>query len=451
MSISASMSDWRGCLVTRKGKDGAEILRPVLANVIAILSSDERWENVIAYDAFREASVVLKAPAWDAQDAPHANGAGEWTDSDSTRTCAWLSRHYALDVHPAMVDQAIAVVAERRQVHPVRDWLGTLRWDMQHRVDSLFTRYFGAQDTPYNRGVGARFMIGAVARVHQPGAKVDCTPVLEGSQGIGKSTGIRKLAGDEWFFDTPIVMGDKDGYQALRGKWIGELGELHSLGRSDLNRAKNFLTATIDTYRPSFGRRTRDFARQCVFVGTTNATEYLRDETGNRRFWPVRCGTVDLKAIGDDREQLWAEALARYLGKERWHVDSLEFAKLCEVEQEERFVSDAWEAPISEWVMSRGHPDRRTDGVTTGEVLSGALSITSDKWGKADQDRAASVLRRLGWERGNQARERGQVVRRWRPRTASLVTLVTGDDPPSSVREKCSQVTTPVTSLEQAR
>lgn len=439
------MKDWRDCLVTRQGKDGAKVLRPVLANVIAILSSDDRWEGVIAYDAFREAAVVLKAPEWDAQDAPHASGAGEWTDSDSTRACAWLSRNYQLDVKPAIVDQAIAVVAERTHVHPVRDWLGTLRWDSKPRVDGLFVRYFGAQDTPYNRGVGARFMIGAVARVHQPGAKVDCTPVLEGSQGIGKSTGIRKLAGDDWFFDTPIVMGDKDGYQALRGKWIGELGELHSLGRSDLNRAKNFLTATIDTYRPSFGRRTRDFARQCVFVGTTNATEYLRDETGNRRFWPVRCGAVDLKAIDEDRLQLWAEALARYQSRERWHVDSVEFAKLCEAEQEERFVSDAWEAPISEWVSSHGHPERRTQGVTTGEVLSGALSITSDKWGKADQDRAGSVLRRLGWERGKQARESGQIVRRWRPKSLSLVTLVTGDTLPSSGPRNDFQVTPPVT------
>lgn len=113
--------------------------------------------------------------------------------------------------------------------------------------------------------------------------------MLEGAQGLGKSTGVRVLAGDEWFGDTPITFGDKDSYQALRAKWIYELGELASVTRAELNRAKSFLSATFDVYRPSYGRRTRDFKRQCVFVGTTNESAYLRDPTGNRRFWPIRC------------------------------------------------------------------------------------------------------------------------------------------------------------------
>lgn len=436
-------SDWRKELLTRPGRNGAPAtLRPVIANVVSILSNDDGWRGVIALDAFREATVTCKPPPWDPQDAPQGCTAGEWSDADSARACSWLSRRYGLDVKPTLIDAAVAVIAERRRVHPVRDWLEGLKWDGQPRADLLFVRYFGAEDTEYARGVAARFLIGAVARVYRPGAKVDCTPVLEGTQGIGKSTGVRKLAGEEFFFDTPMTMGEKDSYQGLRGKWIGELGELHALSRSDLNRAKNFLTATVDHYRPSFGRRARDFQRQCVFVGTTNAEEYLRDETGNRRFWPVRCGAVDIKTIAADRAQIWAEAVARYKAGERWHVDTKEFAKLCEAEQEDRFVADAWESPVEEWILNPGHTERRTNGVTTGEVLAGALGIEADKWSKADQDRVAAVLRRLGWARGKQARNAdGQRERRWQPRPMPVLVAMS----PGAAKPK--PVTEPVTPL----
>ncbi len=427
--IFDAKSDWRDALVTRRTKQGDAIVLPVAANAVVILTHDDSWVGVLAHDAFRDAVVTTRVPPWDEVDAPAKAASGGWSDADTVRAGNWLARHYGVQFNIAIVEQAVTVVAARTLLHPVRDWLGALKWDGSARIDRRFTDYFGADDSAYVYGVGARFMIGAVARVFQPGAKVDCTPVLEGCQGIGKSTGIQRLAGEAWCFDTPITMGEKDGYQSLRGKWIGELGELHALSRSDLNRAKNFLTATVDTYRPSYGRRSRDFPRQCVFYGTTNASEYLRDETGNRRFWPVRCSRVDLDGITRDREQLWAEAHQRYVSGERWHVDSADFRALCEEQQEQRFVSDAWEGPVEEWLMSSGHPGRRAQGVTTGEVLAGALGMTAERWSKGDQDRVASVLRRLGWERGKQARATdGRRERRWKPRAVTLVTE-RGDSP----------------------
>jgi len=419
-----TVGDWRTALVMRKAKNGKPVPRTAVANAITILGCDERWSGVLASDAFLDAPVTTKPPPWGEHDAPAKPMCGEWTEEDSTRATSWLSREYDLDLRPIVVEQAVSVVSRRREVHPVRDWLGSLSWDGTARIDRVFAAYFSADDTAYVRGVGARFMIGAVARVYSPGAKVDCTPVLEGAQGIGKSTGVRLLAGDAWFFDSPITMGDKDGFQTLRGKWIGELGELHSLTRSEVNRAKAFLSATQDTYRPSFARRSRTFPRQCVFIGTTNATEYLRDETGNRRFWPVRCaGPVDVAALARDREQLWAEARVRFERGEAWHVDSADFARLCEAEQEARMVEDEWAAPVREWLSDPKAPERRRDGVTAGEVLAGALGVPKERWSKAEQDRVATTLRRLGWERPrNATREGSERVRRWKPRAAVLVT-----------------------------
>lgn len=415
---------WRDALVTRSGKGGEPVLRAVPANVVTIFANDEAWSGVFAFDAFIDSTVTLAPPPWDRDDKPENHIRGEWAEEDTTRAANWLSRRYGIDLKPGPVEQSIAVVAHRRFIHPVRDWLAKLAHDGTPRIDSLFVDYFGAEDSAYSRGVACRFLIGAVARVYKPGAKVDCTPVLEGDQGIGKSTGVRVLAGDEWFFDSPIVMGDKDGYQALRGKWIGELGELHSLSKSDLNRTKAFLTATADHYRPSFGRRARTFQRQCVFIGTTNAREYLRDETGNRRFWPITCTRVDVSALMRDREQLWAEARVRFEAGEAWHVNTPEFSKLCEAEQEARFVEDAWESVIREWVMHPANPERRRDGVTTGDVLRDALKMPADRWEKREQDRAAGVLRRIGWERGKQLRDgEGKQVRRWKPRAVTLVTM----------------------------
>ena len=420
--------DWQSLLLVSKRKDGSERTLPITANAITILTHHDAWKGVLAFDAFRETTITTREPPWHEVDAPKSVAAGEWTDVDTVRAQSWLARQFYVDFSISSVEAAISVVSARDVKHPVKEWLEKIRWEPpKRRIDRLFVDYFGAEDTPYVRGVGARFMIGAVARIYRPGAQVDCTPVLEGAQGIGKSTGMKRLVGPEWYFDSPIAMGDKDGYQALRGKWVGALDELHSLSRSDLNRAKSFLTATSDTYRPSYGRRTVDYKRQCVFVGTTNASQWLKDETGNRRFWPIKCGKIDRDAIDRDREALWAEARNRFESGEAWYVNTEEFRQLCEDQQEERFVVDALEGPVAEWLYNSGAPERRAKGVTMGEILAGALNLPKDKWGKGEQDRVTSILRRLKWERGAQRRVDGVRVRHWLPLAARLVTP--GDAP----------------------
>jgi putative DNA primase/helicase len=217
--------------------------------------------------------------------------------------------------------------------------------------------------------------------------------ILEGAQGAGKSTAMSILGG-EWFMDTPFALGDKDGFQAIRGKWIVELGELDSFNKAESTKAKQFFSASTDTYRESYGRRTNDVPRQCVFVGTTNQDEYLKDATGNRRYWPVACTKVDLEKLREIRDQLWAEAMFCYEAGDIWWVTPDEAPMFAEA-QDERFVVDEWEGPILTWLE-----ESQIGETTTGsEVLSGPLKLDAGHWGKPEQMRVGAIMHRLGWRR----------------------------------------------------
>jgi hypothetical protein len=422
---------WRELLVVkrvRRGDSEFDAVLPVAANVATIFRYHPSWRGVIAQDAFAGMVVTLKPPPWHPADAPAQIGTGEWTEADSSRAAHWLARRESMQVGPRVVDEAVAVVAESNVVHPVADYLRGLRWDGTARIDTWLPVYFGADDNAYTRGVGARWLISGVARVMSPGCQVDCTLLIEGRQGIGKTSAFRALVPQPgWYADTGLSLGDKDSYQNLRSVWIYGLDELDSLRRSDVTRWKNFLTATRDRLRPSYGRRSRDFARQNVFCGTTNEDAYLTDRTGNRRFWPVRIGrTVDIAGIARERDQLWAEAVTRYRAGEKWHVDTPEFRQLCEEQQAERVQGDPWEEVIAPWLddpreRKPGDTSRATgapflwstDGLLTSEVLTHAIGKPARDITKADEMRVAEVLRALGYARGPLHRENGRRVRRY--------------------------------------
>ena len=211
--------------------------------------------------------------------------------------------------------------------------------------------YLGAEDTPLNRAFGSRWMISAVARIMQPGAKVDHMLILEGPQGAKKSSALKVLAGAEWFTDELAEIGSKDAAQQMRGIWIIEIAELDAIGRAEVSRIKAFLTRTTDRYRPPYERYVVEVPRQCVFAGSVNPDTYLRDETGNRRFWPVRCGRIDLDALRRDRDQLWAEAVARYREGAIWWLDEPELIAEVKAEQDQRYHADAWDSRIDRWLV----------------------------------------------------------------------------------------------------
>ncbi|HLA32998.1 MAG TPA: virulence-associated E family protein, partial [Pseudomonas sp.] len=314
-------------------------------------------------------------------------------DIDDTRVMKWLAQQYNLRVKPSSVIEAVSVVAHDHAFHPVREYLDGLVWDRVARLESWLTDVMGVPASGYTAKVGKRWIISAVARVMQPGCKADSVMILEGGQGEGKSTAMSILGGP-WFMDTPFALGDKDGFQAIRGKWIIELGELDSFNKAESTKAKQFFSASTDTYRESYGRRSNDVPRQCVFVGTTNQDEYLKDATGNRRYWPVACTNVDLQHLREIRDQLWAEAMFCYEAGDIWWVNRDEAAMFAEA-QDERFVVDEWEGPILTWLE-----ESQIGETTTGsEVLGGALKLDFGHWGKPEQMRVGAIMHRLGWRR----------------------------------------------------
>lgn len=409
----------RGLILNKEGNP-----KRCLANIMHVLELHPDWAGVLAYDYFAEAVTTRKAPPMREQDRPADYTCGDFTETDGTRTAAWFQKEIGIDATPELVLQAVVAVAEKNKVHPVRDYLRALKWDGAERLGTMLHVYFGAPSGAYTTAVGCKFMIGAVARVMNPGCKVDTMLVFEGKQGTGKSTAAKVLAVD-WFADTGVTIGDKDSYQALRRVWVYEFAELAGVKANAIERVKNFLSSAIDHYRPSYGRKYRDFPRQTVFIATTNEESYLVDRSGNRRFWPVRCGKVDVSALRRDRDQLWAEAVALYDKGEKWHIDSAALAKLCEEEQADRETPDDWISFVEAWLENPTIPDpqnngrevvrRRlvlSDGITTGEALVGAVNMRAADIKPADTSRMGVVLRKLKYK-PRQQREEGERVRRY--------------------------------------
>jgi predicted P-loop ATPase len=386
-----------------------------MANVTAILTGHPEWSGVIGFNELAQRTEARREPPMRPIDTPAAPCAGPWTDVHTSRVQTWIFENFGFEPSRQAADNAIEQVAHMNPFHPIRDYLRTLTWDGVPRLDLMLTRYLGATDTPYVRSVGAKSMIGAVARAMCPGAKVDTMLILEGLQGTKKSTAIRTLAGGAYFADTSLDFESKDALQAIQGKWIYEIGELHGFNRTETTRLKAFLTAVSDNFRPAYGRRNADFPRQCVFWGTTNGTEYLTDTTGNRRFWPVVCGAIDLAALAADRDQLWAEALHRYAAGEPWWLEERVEVERAEAEQAARESVDTWEARIDTFVSTPYVPPGATearlrDAFTMGEVL-GYLGLETRDQAQAHSTRAGKILAKLGWRTARRRLEGGKVLR----------------------------------------
>lgn len=389
--------DWRDRLTRSKTGE----IKADIANAVRILEHDSRWAGVLGYCDFSYRIVKRRVP-------PFRDGvAGEWTDADTTRLRVWMSESYGFTPKTGDADEAVLMAAQSARFHPVREYLGKLRWDERERVNTWLTRYLGAPDTEYTRAVGRYWLLAAVARVMRPPVKADCVLILEGLQGLGKSTALGILGG-EWYSDTHFALGEKDGYQQMAGLWICELAELDSFNKAESTRAKQFFGSAEDRYRPPYGRRTQTFARQCVFAGTTNQDSYLKDHTGNRRYWPIGCTQLDADALRDDRDQLWAEAALLYELGHRWWPGEHE-KHLFSDEQEKRFSADVWEDVLHEFLL--GSTERC---FTVADLFSEALAMQSHQMKPPEEQRIGRIMTRLGWPKVRRKVLRsGGYVRLW--------------------------------------
>lgn len=331
--IGASQpKDWKMMLDrTNKGD-----LRATFLNVKLIL------ENVIGKSVFM--SNIFSQRIHYGCSTPWNRIKGErLANIDSIQVKAWLAASaWYIDPPTSMVDEVIRHIAHENNYHPVKDYLSSLEWDGVPRIRTWMKQYLKATgDDLYLETMSEIFLVAAVARIFQPGIKYDCMIILEGEQGAGKSTVGKVLASPEWFFDSPLDLHDKDSSLALQGQWIIEMGELANLRKADVTTIKSFLSRSTDKFRPPFEKSVVDYDRQCVFFGTTNDSVYLKDPTGNRRFFPVKVGDkLDTNGLLKVRDQLWAEAVMSYDCGTKIYLDDDETKLLAKSIQDEKVIED---------------------------------------------------------------------------------------------------------------
>lgn len=374
-------------------------------NVYLVLKHSE-LAGLVGYDEFAHRTMKLTQTPWDSTE-------GEWTTNDDLFLGYWMATHLRIEIRSeATIVAGVAMAAFENRYHPVKEYLDSLpAWDGVERLNHWLADCLGAADNTYNALVGGWFVMNLVRRIRDPGCQSDYMVVLEGLQGKRKSTSLRTLVGrDDWFADTPIRIGDKDALLNLAGKWLYEIGELDSFNRAETTAVKQYLTSRIDRVREPFARRPADRARSCIFAGTTNQGEYLKDPTGARRFWPVACdGEIDLAKLATWRDQLFAEAIVRLDSPDpelrRCWPTREEEAKYLVPEQEKREIGDPWFERVAQWVNSaakfgEGFKEvHEVESFTTHDLLTACLGVPSDRIDGSRQmsTRVGIIMHKLGW------------------------------------------------------
>ncbi len=237
----------------------------------------------------------------------------------------YISKITDTEYNKQIIEEALIIVSRRYAYHPLKNYLNSLKWDSKSRLDTWLIDYLGTEDNDYTRAVGRKMLCGAVARAYNPGCKFDHMVILEGIQGIGKSTLLEVLCG-EWYIDTDFSSAEqrKDLIDTLSSGWIVEIGDMSGFNKADIKNVRAFITRKVDKIRLPYGKRVLAFPKQCILVGTHNPSgdnEYLRDDSGNRRFWPVECTKADYIKIKQDRDQLFAEAIIKWKEGEKLYLD----------------------------------------------------------------------------------------------------------------------------------
>ena len=331
--------------------DGKGNLKKTIDNALRVLRGHESLRNRICLDEFAHRRVVRCPVPWDREE-----GLRRWTDEDDAGMRWFMEKSYGYNA-PARLDDAMAICAKDNRFHEVRDFLTPLVWDGEKRLETLLIDYLGAADTPYTRAVTRKAFAAAVGRVMRPGIKFDYMTILSGAQGIGKSTLLRKM-GMSWFSDSIKTFEGKEAVESLQGVWIIEVGELDAMNKSETERVKQFLSQQNDIFRKAYGKHSENYPRQCVFFGTSNKGDYLRDTTGGRRFWPVDVGVqpaqknVFLDLTEEEVRNIWAEAKEVFFNQEELYL-SREMEEAAKQEQEAHREVSPKEGLIREYLEKK--------------------------------------------------------------------------------------------------
>jgi predicted P-loop ATPase len=380
------------------------------ANILIALRNDPAWKNTVVYDELLGRIMLLRPVpiAGDPRQDPFAEPA-VYSDFHGNQALEYFQKTEFPTVRAEAVFRAVQQFAEETAVHPIREYLDGLEWDGIPRlhgattdkgeiVEPFLPRYFGTKNDVYYQSVGIVWLVSMVARVFEPGCKVDQVVILEGPQGTGKSTACRILAGEAHFSDSLPKLGSKDAADHIRGKWLIEISELASFRRSDVEELKAFLSRQTENFRRPYDRHESSYKRQCVFVGTTNQIDYLHDETGARRFYPIATTEIDLEALDADRDQIFAEAVHHYRNKIPWHITDLRILERAKDEQRNRYEEDVWSDKILAVINGK-------DRVKITDILV-ELGVDQPRQDMAAKRRVSKTLRFNGWRDKRSNRER---------------------------------------------
>lgn len=377
----------------RKNDQGGP--KATLANAMRLIDETDELRGAFRYDELADDIAIVRSLP-----NPAANEVfpRELLGEDISGLGAWFERTWEMNVGAETILSAVVDRAKKAwKFNPVTDYLNALKWDGESRLETWLHDYLGAQRSELAAIIGSKWLLSAVARAYKPGCQADHVLVLEGAQGIGKSSALRALFGEFHQQRMPDPKSKEAGYH-LQGSWCVEASELDAYRRAEMTAVKSFITETVDKYRPPYGKVYVSRKRRCVFAGTTNETRWITDDTGGRRFWPVQCGSnVDVEALKRDRDQLWAEAVIMFRGGATWWPDADEQMALLGEAQDERTSKDPWAEVVRDWL---GQPSLMARSeFTMSELLTDCLKIEIARQAKGDATRAGiAVAKTGGWE-----------------------------------------------------
>lgn len=350
--------------------------------------------DLVQFNLFSNQIEFRKPAPWHNQ----INPISYWRDEDGPMMKLWLEKTLGFYVPTTKITETLQAIAHLYEHHPVKYYLENLKWDEQARLDTWLEMYCGAPDNIYVRQVGAKSLISAVARIMTPGVQNDSILVLEGEQGIGKSS-LCRILGGAW--SAEIIIDPKNAKETvgdMQGAWIIEAAEMEFVKKADVQSMKAFMTRGTDKVRLPYDRFAKILPRNCVFIGTINPSadnKYLHDATGNRRFWPIAIKDVNMELLKQDRDQLFAEAYYRFKQGERHYITDVRVKKIAQEETAKRTSGEAWQDIIENWINTTS---LKTNKIKMVDIAVDVLGLSAQLYNRHSQSRISQALKNLGYE-----------------------------------------------------